>query len=56
MINEHLYFCNILNEGNIIKDKYEYIFNENITEQKKFIDILEQNMKKYEQFTLVQEC
>ena len=41
MTNEHLYFCNILNEGNIINDNYEYIFNENITGQKRFIYISE---------------
>ena len=56
MTNEHLYNCNILNEENIIHDKYEQIFNGTITEQKRIIDILEHNMKKHEQYTSAQEC
>ena len=34
MINEHLYYCSVLNGGQIVQDKYEQIFNGNITEQK----------------------
>ena len=46
--NEHLYYCTILNQGNIIIDKYELIFNGTISEQKRILNILEQNMKKHE--------
>ena len=46
--NEHLYYCTILNQGNIIIDKYELIFNGTISEQKRILSILEQNMKKHE--------
>ena len=41
MVNEHLYYCSVLNEGQIIQDKYEQIFNGNIKEQKQILDILE---------------
>ena len=44
--NEHLYYCIMLNEGIIRKDKYEQIFNGSITEQKIIINILDENMKK----------
>ena len=56
MTNEHLYYCNVLNEGNILQDKYEQIFNGNLTEQKRILDILEHNIKKHEQFTSAQDC
>ena len=55
MTNEHLYYCNILNEGKPIQDKYELIFNGNITEQKRILDTLEHNMKNHEEFTSAQE-
>ena len=45
--NEHLYYCIMLNEGNIRNEKYEQIFNGSITEQKIIINILEENMKKH---------
>ena len=55
MRNEHLYYCNILNEGKIVKGKHELIFKGNITEQKKIKDILENNIKKHKEITLAQE-
>ena len=55
MTNEHLYYCIVLNEGKTIHDKYEQIFKGNISEQKQILDILEQNMKKHEQFTSAQD-
>ena len=55
MVNEHLYYCSVLNEGQIIQDKYEQIFNGNIKEQKQILDILEQNIKKYELSTSAQD-
>ena len=55
MINEHLYYCSVLNGGQIVQDKYEQIFNGNITEQKRILDVLEQNMKKHELYTSAQD-
>ena len=55
MNNEHLYYCSVLNEGHVIQDKYEQIFNGNLTEQKRILDILEQNMKKHELSTSAQD-
>ena len=46
--NEHLYNCIVLNQGNIGIDNYEQIFNGTISEQKRILNILEQNMKKHE--------
>ena len=55
MTNEHLYSCNVLNEGNILQDKYEHKFYGNLTEQKLILDILEHNIKKHEKSTLAQD-
>ena len=35
-VNEHLYYCSVLNEGQIIEDKYEQIFDGNLTDKIKF--------------------
>ena len=56
MTNEHLYYCNVLNEGNKLQDKYEQIFKGNLTKQKLILDILEHNIKKHEQSPLAQVC
>ena len=34
--NEHLYNCLFLNQGKIVEDNYEQIFNGTLSEQKKF--------------------
>ena len=35
----------LLNQGKIMDDNYEQIFNGTLSEQKKVLNILEQNMK-----------
>ena len=52
--NEHLYECTLLNSD---MKKYEYsaLYNGTIKEQKYIINILINNMKKHEEFTLAQD-
>ena len=50
--NEHLYNCLFLNQGKIVEDKCEQIFNGTLSEQKKVLNILEQNMNKHEDYAL----
>ena len=52
--NEHVYNCPLLNQGHIIKNNYGQIFNGTLSEQKQVLNILEQNMKKHEDFTSAQ--
>ena len=50
--NEHLYNCLMLNQGKIVEDNYEQIFNGTLSEQKQVLNILEQNMNKHEDYAL----
>ena len=50
--NEHLYNCLMLNQGKIVEDNYETIFNGTLIEQKQVLNILEQNMNKHEDYAL----
>ena len=45
MTNEHLYYCIVLNEGISNQDKYEKIFNGNISEQISIFRRFEHNLK-----------
>ena len=48
MINEQKYYGRYLNERQNIQDKYEQVFNGNLTELQLILYILERNMKKHE--------
>ena len=52
--NEHVYNSLLLNQRQIIKNNYGQIFSGTLSEQKKVLNILEQNMRKHEELTLAQ--
>ena len=54
MNNEHLFSCNILNNGKQPETIYQNIFNGTLLEQKYIINILETNMRKYEKHSQAQ--
>ena len=51
MENKHLYYCEILNNGRKINHIYEDILNGTLHQQKDIINILTENMKKFETLT-----
>ena len=55
MENEHLYHCFVLSEGRIQQVHYLAIFKGTLSEQKTFINILEENIKKHNKLTSAQD-
>ena len=53
--NEHLYYCDVLNEGQTFSIPYIKLFNGTIIEQCQIVNILNENMNKYETYTQAQE-
>ena len=50
--NPHLYHCQILNNGESPKEKYEYILNGTLHHKKIFFNIMKRNLEKYRTITL----
>ena len=53
--NEHLFYCEVLNEGRKCNTPYIKLFNGTLFEQRDIVNILDANMRKYETFSQAQE-
>ena len=52
--NEHLYYCEVLNEGRKCDVSYMELFNGNLRKQKIVVNILHENMENFETFSQAQ--
>ena len=55
MENEHLFLCNFLNAGQVLKYKYDDLLNGTLAQQKYIITILRKNMEKHTKFSRAQD-
>ena len=55
LVNQHLYQCELFNEGRKCEIQYIKLFNGSLLEQKEILNILEDNMEKYRIYSQAQD-